>query len=364
MDISGCGRQIFRNCQSSKGRAVLRQLESMKSLDPGETDAYARLIASDKQDGVNTLLGNKHFWRSDMTVHRRPTWYASVKMSSTRVIGAETCNGENLLGLHLGDGVTYFYRTGDEYNDLFPVWDWRRLPGTTCRQDQGSLVPNAKACRGRSNLVGGLSDGERGIAAMEYIRDGLRARKAWFFLDRAVVCLGAGIDCNEPETGADLGESMRLERPRDRLRRSAAARVGEGPTHPQWIEVGPPRWDRIRLPRTHNSDGLRPNAERETGTKSTVVNRHGRWSATCSVSGSTTAANPATPATRTSSCRMWTSRPCRRCAIPCRSRSCNKRPPPWPSQARTASSSKRYSSSRVGWLGARARPSRSRPPAW
>jgi chondroitin AC lyase len=200
MDISGCGRQIFRDCQLSKGRAVLRQLESMKSIDPDASDAYSRLIASDRQDGANTLLGNQHFWRSDMTVHRRPTWYASVKMSSTRVIGAETCNGENLLGLHLGDGVTYFYRTGTEYNDLFPVWDWRRLPGTTCRQDQGSLVPNPSACRGRSTFVGGLSDGERGIAVMEYIRDGLHARMAWFFLDRAVVCLGTGIDCNEPET--------------------------------------------------------------------------------------------------------------------------------------------------------------------
>ena len=179
---------------------MLQQLESMKSIDPDETDAYLRLIASDGPDGTNTLLGNKHFWRSDMTLHRRPTWYASVKMSSTRVIGAETCNGENLLGLHLGDGVTYFYRTGTEYSDLFPVWDWRRLPGTTCRQDQGSLVPNPKACRGQSNFAGGLSDGQRGIAALEYIRDSLHARKAWFFLDGAVVCLGAGIDSSDSET--------------------------------------------------------------------------------------------------------------------------------------------------------------------
>jgi chondroitin AC lyase len=35
---------------------------------------------------------------------------------------------------------------------------------------------------------------------MEYVRDGLRARKAWFFLDHAVVCLGAGIDGDAPET--------------------------------------------------------------------------------------------------------------------------------------------------------------------
>jgi chondroitin AC lyase len=199
MDISGCGRQIFRRCQVGKGRGLLRQLELMTSLDPSEADRYAGLIASNEPDGANTLVGHKHFWRSDMSVHRRPGWYASVKMSSTRVIGAETCNSENMLGLHLGDGVTYFLRTGDEYEDLFPVWDWRRLPGTTCRQDQDSLVPSSKACRGRSEFVGGVTNGTVGVAALEYIRAGLRARKTWFFLDEAVICLGAGIDSDQPE---------------------------------------------------------------------------------------------------------------------------------------------------------------------
>jgi len=60
-------------------------------------------------------------------------------------------------------------------------------------------VPNSKACRGRSHFVGGLSDGVQGVAAMEYLRDGLRARKVWFFLDKTVVCLGAGIECPHPE---------------------------------------------------------------------------------------------------------------------------------------------------------------------
>jgi chondroitin AC lyase len=198
MDISGCGRQIFGSANPAK--AAPPSTGSMKSLDPGEAEAYARLISSGTEAGENALVGNKHFWRSDMTLHRRPTWYASVKMSSTRVIGAETCNGENLLGLHLGDGVTYFYRTGAEYNDLFPVWDWRRLPGTTCRQDQGSLEPNQGLSGGgfRRRFVG-WRVGHRG--------DGAPAtacgRKAWFFLDRAIVCLGAGID-EAPRDCVDL----------------------------------------------------------------------------------------------------------------------------------------------------------------
>ncbi len=199
MDISGCGRQIFRGSQRSKGSAALRQLESMTQIDPEHADTYQELMASNRRDAKNTFVGHKHFWRSDLSVHRRPTWYASVKMSSTRVIGAETCNSENMLGLHLGDGVTYFYRTGAEYEDLFPVWDWQRLPGTTCVQAKGALVPNSKACRGRSDFVGGVTGGHEGLAAMEYIRDDLRARKTWFFLDEAVVCLGADINCSGSE---------------------------------------------------------------------------------------------------------------------------------------------------------------------
>lgn len=199
MDISGCGRQIFRDCQAGKGRSTIRQLDRMAEIDPARANLYRDAVLATQQGGANTLVGHKHYWRSDMSVHRRPSWYASVKMCSTRVIGAETCNSENMLGLHLADGVTYFQRTGREYEDLFPVWDWRRLPGTTCRQDQGTLVPTPAQCRGRSDFAGGVSDGRRGVAAMEYLRDGLSACKAWFFLDHAVVCLGAGITCEATE---------------------------------------------------------------------------------------------------------------------------------------------------------------------
>lgn len=198
MDISGCGRQIFRGSQAGKGRAILGQLQLMAGIDPERADRYRHLLAANRPGAANMLVGHKHFWRSDISVHRRLEWYASVKMSSTRVIGAETCNSENMLGLHLGDGVTYFHRTGAEYEDLFPVWDWQRLPGTTCVQNAKTLVPSPKRCRGRGDFVGGVSDGHVGVAAMEYVRAGLRARKAWFFLDQAVICLGAGIDGEGP----------------------------------------------------------------------------------------------------------------------------------------------------------------------
>ena len=129
------------------------------------------------------------------------------------MIGAETCNSENLLGLHLGDGVTYFMRSGQEYYDLFPLWDWRRLPGTTCLQDDGSLTPSAKRCYGGSDFVGGTTDGHRGISVLEYRRNGLQANKSWFFLDDVVVCLGAGVTSNGTQQVLTSIEQSKLDGP-------------------------------------------------------------------------------------------------------------------------------------------------------
>jgi len=196
MDISGCGRQIFRHAQRAKGGGVRARLQAIQRLDPDRADDYARRLRAVSTERGQAFVGHKHFWRSDIAVHRRPDWYASVKMSSTRVIGAETCNSENMQGLHLGDGALYVLRGGDEYADLFPVWNWRRLPGTTCCQDDGSLTPSSKRCRGSSSFVGGVTDGRRGLAAMVYRRGGLTARKAWAFLDDRIVCWGM-LTCSE-----------------------------------------------------------------------------------------------------------------------------------------------------------------------
>ena len=220
LDLSGCGRQVDAGCQASKGRGVRRQLQRMALIEPEYREQYEQrlniqpaslpqrhggieeqhspgLRDSSEAGGktINRQIGFKPFWRSEMAVQRRPDWYASVKMSSTRVIGAETCNSENMQGLHLGDGTLLLYQTGKEYEDIVPVWDWHRLPGTTCDQGVDELTPKgASAGFGGAEFSGVLGDGETGVAAMIYKRNNLIARKAWFFEKDAVICLGAGID--------------------------------------------------------------------------------------------------------------------------------------------------------------------------
>jgi len=85
-------------------------------------------------------------------------------------------------------------RSGREYHDIFPVWDWWKIPGTTVQ-----LTPELAGkvnFKGIRPFAGGVSDGRYGCAAFDLEQSGLFARKAWFFFDDEFVCLGAGIRCN------------------------------------------------------------------------------------------------------------------------------------------------------------------------
>jgi len=188
MDISACGRQLFVDAQESKARSLARAFNQMESLDPANAKTYQ------KAGKYETLAGNKHFWRSDFQVHRTPDYYFSVKMCSERVIGAESCNSENIRGYYMGDGASYLYQSGTEYENIFPFWDWKKIPGTTTQQDDKELpVLTASGYRLATNFVGGVSDGTAGIAVLDYDRNGLSAKKSWFIFNDLVVCLGAGI---------------------------------------------------------------------------------------------------------------------------------------------------------------------------
>lgn len=190
MDISSCGRQLMPRSPVSKAGTLRRVMRQALVFDPSHASAYQAFIDRNVEGATNDLVGTRYFWRSDYLVHRRPGFMASLKMSSNRVIGAELVNSENLSGYHLADGALYLYRTGDEYADIFPVWDWSRLPGVTCLQ---APVPPYKTSQVLRDFVGGLSDGHGAVAALDFERNGVSVRKAWFFAGDSVLCLGAGL---------------------------------------------------------------------------------------------------------------------------------------------------------------------------
>lgn len=180
MDIGSLGRQFFHHAQLHKAYSV-----AFAAADLG--------ISGFPKNG-NLLVGHKHFDDSDYTVHRSKNWMGALKMCSKRVIGTEHVNEDNILGYYTGDGATFFYVRGDEYLDIFPFWDWRKIPGVTSFEDIAQL-PSIRQNKKHNNspLVGGLSNGKYGMSAMQLDRDGLKANKVWMFTDRYVVCLGTEI---------------------------------------------------------------------------------------------------------------------------------------------------------------------------
>ncbi|GGW68245.1 lyase [Streptomyces caelestis] len=163
--------------------------------------------------------GHRLFAAMDRAVHRRPAFTVNIAMASDRIAHYECGNGENPRGWHTGAGmVSWWAGASDQYTDWYwPTVDWYRLPGTTVSTKRladreggewGTARPDAR-------WVGGTTDGEYAALGqhLKGLGSTLQARKSWFCVADAVICLGAGISCADGvpvETVVDnrnLGES-------------------------------------------------------------------------------------------------------------------------------------------------------------
>src|SRR5262249_4465699 len=151
------------------------------------------LAAIDRYDNgvsdTNYLSGNKSFWKADAVANQRPSMLTTVKMISSRVARPETAAGDNKQGFFEGDGFTMFVQDGDEFGsrggpNIMAVWDWQRLPGTTVEHNGTipyyDMFKTGTNAAGGSDIVGSASDGQYGLAAMNYVRSGVNvtAKKA------------------------------------------------------------------------------------------------------------------------------------------------------------------------------------------
>lgn len=197
MDVNALNRQLFHNADIHKAYTLLFAVHSlMKGSNAKQAKEIREFIRCNflKPGMKNRWIGNKVFWDSDETVHRTSRWMASVKMASDRVIGTELVNEDNKLGYYLGDGAMYVYTDGNPYHNVFPCWDWRKIPGITCVESVDPIPTHyGTQARNHSRFVGGVTNGKTGITAMELNRDGVYAHKAWIFTDHFVLCLGSGI---------------------------------------------------------------------------------------------------------------------------------------------------------------------------
>lgn len=197
LDYTVAGRGIARpnNIHASRLLPVLSTYKYLDARDQLENYNAAIARFSGKQP-ANYKIKPEHVqsWSSDYTAHIRPGYFAGIRMISTRMVKPERGNGESLLEYFRGNGAMSIMVRGDEYDNIFPVWKWNQIPGTTVPALKDvSGQPDWFSNFGKTDFVGGVSDGEYG--ATTYLMDdyNTKAKKSWFFFDRQIVCLGAGI---------------------------------------------------------------------------------------------------------------------------------------------------------------------------
>jgi chondroitin AC lyase len=159
-------------------------------------DELEEIIEIRKGNQKPDLSANRFFWNSEYFSHQRPGYFTSVRMYSSRNHSMEVpYNGEGLKNHHFADGSNFISRTGEEYFDIFPVWDWQKIPGTTVVQKPFLPSEDEIQKKGLTDFVGAVSDGKYGAATFDFKSplDSLKAKKAWFFFDNEYVSLGSGI---------------------------------------------------------------------------------------------------------------------------------------------------------------------------
>ncbi|MGQ7944299.1 chondroitinase-AC [Flavobacterium sp. WC2509] len=201
-DFNIFGRGISRpNVLSIKGMSA--SLLKAKEIDPKNAtdwdDAIARIDGNEKPSYKVAPLHTQYF-KADYTLHMRAGYSFNVRMVSNRTKRSEFGNKENLFGRYLSDGATNIQIDGPEYFNIMPIWEWDKIPGVTSR-DYATDRPMDIGWgeQGSNNFAGGVSDGIYGASAYALDYDNLQAKKAWFFFDDEIMCLGTGIKSNEQE---------------------------------------------------------------------------------------------------------------------------------------------------------------------
>lgn len=198
IDWNVLGRGISRTGATKQDHSdLLMKLMDIDSLNREQYWLIYQRMCNEKPVDAGIKPQHRHYWHTDYTVHTRPSYTLSIHAVSSRNFSQEIGNQENLKGYWGAQGTMNLQVRGDEYYNVFPWWDWARLPGTTLPDTVPIAMDKAPGSgdrRGTHAFAGGVSDSLYGATA--YVIEGdmhTSAKKSWFMFDNEIVCLGAGI---------------------------------------------------------------------------------------------------------------------------------------------------------------------------
>lgn len=203
IDFNTEGRGISRNdvldktiiTQKVGVQSLLSLAKKVNPKNEGFLNEAEQRISQTQEPSFQLKPNHTFFYSSDYTLHNRPAYSFNVRAVSKRTVRTEFGNRENLLGKFLPDGSTNIQRKGDEYFNIMPIWEWDKIPGVTTRdyvKDKQTTIEWGEV--GVGSFIGGVSDGIYGASVYTLNYNEVTAKKAWFFFDDEVVCLGADIN--------------------------------------------------------------------------------------------------------------------------------------------------------------------------
>jgi len=193
-DISVKNRSISHKA-SFEPRSTI-EIERLLLSTDYRKDELEEIVSLRKGEAEPSLSFSKFFWQTEHFVFQRPNFYTTVRMFSTRNRNMEVpYNGPGKTTHHRADGTNYLQLKGDEYHNIWAVYDWQKISGTTITQKPELYGPGEIQKDGLTDFVGAVTDGLYGAVAFDFRspHDLLVAKKSWFFFDDEYVCLGTGI---------------------------------------------------------------------------------------------------------------------------------------------------------------------------
>ncbi|MBD3626782.1 MAG: chondroitin lyase [Cyclobacterium sp.] len=213
-DISVKNRSISNQSQFQP-RGTLEIERLLRSTDYRQEE-LEEILSLRKGESSPSLSFAKFFWQTEHFVLQRPDFYTTVRMFSTRNRNMEKpYNGPGKTTHHRADGTNYLLLKGNEYQDIWPVYDWQKISGTTILQKPELPSPEDIQMDGLTEFVGAAEDGYFGAVGFDFIspHDSTMAKKGWFFFDRMYVCLGAGITSEKQYPVASTIDQVLLRAP-------------------------------------------------------------------------------------------------------------------------------------------------------
>jgi len=169
-----------------------------------ELHNFAKYISG--QALINNI-GSKYFYKSATLASTASNYHLNVKMTSVHVEGTERMTNCGYRNQNMALGSTPILTKGNEYTNIYPSWDWTRIPGTTTEINQLKVLTSSDSSywvqASKNPYSGGLAQGSNGIAAFSMKAGendpdvGITFRKAYFMFDGSLICIGNGITASK-----------------------------------------------------------------------------------------------------------------------------------------------------------------------